>query len=175
MKNPIRITVALDDESYEIFDSLKKELKSSQSEIIRRALKFYYGYRYLEKYDCEKIKTYIEMLSEGEHVILDIDHWIAFLRLIESHPEKDKFWELHREVARSHAEQFKGKSIEYILKRLETCNFFRINKTNVGEFTLILGSDATKDFIKIFLEELFKNVGIQATIKEDIAKLRIFE
>jgi len=37
------------------------------------------------------------MLSAGEHVILDIDHWLLFLGFVESHPEKDKFWELQIE------------------------------------------------------------------------------
>ncbi len=173
MKNPVRVTIAFDEESHEIFNSLREKLKLSQSEIIRRALRFYYRYQDLEKYESEKIKIYVEMLAEGEHVILDIDHWIAFLRLVETHPEKEEFWELHREVAKSHAEQFKGKSAEYILERLEACNFFRINRTGKNEFTLILGNEITKDFIRVFLEEVFAGVGINAEIKEDLTKLRV--
>jgi len=173
MKNPIRVTIALDDESHEVFDGLREQLKLSQSEIIRRALRFYHKYQDLENYDSEKVMIYVEMLAEGEHIILDIDHWIAFLRLVETHPEKEKFWELHREVAKSHAEQFKGKSAEYILERLEACNFFRINRMAENEFTLILGNEITKDFIRVFLEEVFAGVGINAEIKEDLTKLRV--
>jgi len=173
MRNPVRVTIAFDEESYEIFNELREKSKQSQSEIIRNALKFYYSYRDFENLDGERIKIYVEMLSEGEHIILDIDHWIAFLRLVETHPEKDKFWELHREVARSHAEQFKGKSAEYILERLEACNFFRMNRVSENEFTLILGNEITKNFIRIFLEEVFAGVGINAEIKEDLTKLRV--
>ncbi len=173
MRNPVRVTIAFDEESYEIFNKLREKSKQSQSEIIRNALKFYYAYKDFESLEGEKIKIYVEMLSEGEHVILDIDHWIAFLRLLETHPEKDKFWELHREVARSHAEQFKNKSVEYILERLEACNFFRMNKIGDNEFTLILGNEIAKNFIKTFLEEVFAGVGIKAEIKEDLTKLRI--
>ncbi|AEA46709.1 ribbon-helix-helix protein, CopG family [Archaeoglobus veneficus] len=173
MKNPVRVTIAFDDESHEIFNRLREKSRQSQSEIIRKALKFYYTHQDLEYYDSEKIKIYVEMLAEGEHVILDIDHWIAFLRLVETHPEKDKFWELHREVAKSHAEQFRGKSVDYILERLEACNFFRINRTAENEFTLILGNEITKNFIKVFLEEVFAGVGINAEIKEDLTKLRV--
>ena len=90
------------------------------------------------------------MLSEGEHIILDIDHWIAFLRFAETHPEKEKFLELHKEIARSHAEQFKGKSLEYILERLEVCNFFRLNKVDEKDFTLIFGNEMTRRFIRHF-------------------------
>ena len=173
MKNPVRVTIAFDEESYEIFSKLKESSRQSQSEIIRNALRFYYSYREFENLDGEKIKIYVEMLSDGEHIILDIDHWIAFLRLVETHPEKDKFWEIHREVARSHAEQFKGKSAEYILERLEACNFFRMNRVSENEFTLILGNEITKNFIRIFLEEVFEGVGINAEIKEDLTKLRV--
>ncbi|GEM_PF-7063293 len=111
MKKPIRVTVALDEENYEIFNRLKDEMRVSQSELIRKVLKFYSIYRDLEKHESEKIKIYVEMLAEEEHVILDIDHWITFLRFIETHPEKEEFWNIHRDIAKAHAEQFMGKHL----------------------------------------------------------------
>ena len=173
MKNPVRVTIAFDEKSYEIFSRLKEKLNQSQSEIIRNALRFYYEHQGLEDYDIEKLRIYVEMLGEGEHIILDIDHWIAFLRFMETHPEREKFWEFHREVARSHAEQFRGKTPEYILERLEACNFFRINRISENEFTLILGNEIARYFIKTFLEEVFEGAGINAEIREDLTKLRV--
>jgi hypothetical protein len=173
MRNPVRVTIAFDEESYGIFRKLKERLRQSQSEIIRNALRFYYAHQDLEDYDIGKVKIYVEMLSEGEHIILDIDHWIAFLRFIDTHPDKEKFWEFHKDVARSHAEQFRGKTPEYILERLEACNFFRINRTSENEFTLILGNETGRYFIKTFLEEVFEGVGIDAEIKEDLTKIRV--
>ncbi len=172
MKNPIRITVALDKESYEVFNKLKEKIKDSQSELIRRALKFYYDYKELENFDRSRLKTYVEMLAEGEHIILDIDHWVAFLKFIETHPEKEKFWNVHREIARAHAEEFRGKDPKYVLERLEACNFFRINEKN-GEWTLVLNHEATKKFVKMFLEEVFEEMGVSVEIKEDLMKLRL--
>jgi Arc/MetJ-type ribon-helix-helix transcriptional regulator len=172
MKNPIRITVALDEESYEIFNSLREKFRDSQSELIRKALRFYHDYQELENYDRNKVKTYVEMLAEGEHIILDIDHWIAFLKFIETHPESEKFWEIHREVARAHAEEFRGKDAEYILERLEACNFFRINAKN-GEWTLVLNHEATKKFVKLFLECVLRSMDIDVEVKEDLMKLRL--
>jgi len=173
MKNPVRITVALDEESYEIFNKLKENFKDSQSELIRRALKFYHDYRILENFDKSKIEIYVELLGEGEHVILDIDHFIAFLKFIDSHPERDKFWNIHKEVAKAHAEEFSGKTIPYILERLEACNFFRVNRVGENEWTLILINEIAKGFIKMFLEEVLKNLGKDFEIKEDITKLRL--
>jgi metal-responsive CopG/Arc/MetJ family transcriptional regulator len=54
MKKPIRVTIALDEESYEIFNKLREKLRLSQSEIVRNALKFYYSYRDLENYESKK-------------------------------------------------------------------------------------------------------------------------
>ena len=71
---------------------------------MREALKFYSRHKTLfESIEDKKVYTHAEMLSAGEHVILDIDHWLLFLGFVESHPEKDKFWELHREVCQAHA------------------------------------------------------------------------
>ncbi|AGK62033.1 hypothetical protein Asulf_02073 [Archaeoglobus sulfaticallidus PM70-1] len=172
MRNPIRITVALDEESYRILEKLKRESGLSQSEIMRNALKFYDQYKDLQKYKLERIKTYAEMLAEGEHVILDINHWIAFLRFIESHPEKEKFWEIHKKIANMHAEEFSGMRVDDILERLEACNFFRINERR-GEYTLVLNNEATGKFVRIFLEEVLPAFGLEVDVKEDFMKIRL--
>ncbi len=176
MKTPERITIAMDEETFELFKKMKEELKLSQSGLMREALKFYSKHRTLfESVEDEKVHTYVEMLSAGEHLILDIDHWLLFLDFIESHPEKEKFRESHGEICRSHAEQFKHKfyRAEHILKRLETCNFFKLSRASKNEFTLVLGSDVPKKFVKTELEEIFACMGFHVDIKEDFAKIRV--
>ncbi len=175
MKPPIRITIALDDKTSTLFDRLKSETRSSKSGLIRRALRFYSDYKELLESGDEKINTYVDMLAEGEHVIIDLDHWILFLKLIEDSPRADEFWDAHRKIAKSHAEQLKGKikSVEDLLTRLEVCNFYKLRKADEKEFTLILGSKAGKEFIKTFLEESLKNMGFNVDIKEDYSKLRV--
>lgn len=170
------VTVALDEETFEVFKKMKDELRVSQSELMREALKFYCKYRTLfESVDAEKVSTYIEMLLAGEHIIMDIDHWLLFLNFIESHPEKDKFWESHKEICEAHAEQFKHKlyHAEYVLKRLEACNLFKLREDSENAFTLVFGPDITRKFIKTELEEIFGGMGLKVEIKEDLAKLRV--
>jgi len=41
MKNPIRITIALDSETNGLLEKIKEETKVSQSELVREALRFY--------------------------------------------------------------------------------------------------------------------------------------
>ncbi len=176
MKSPERITIALDEETAGLFKKMKEDLGMSQSELMRESLKFYSKHKSLFEFaEHKKVYTHAEMLSAGEHIILDIDHWILFLSFIESHPEKEKFWEMHREVSVAHAEQFKHKLLnaESILKRLETCNLFKLSKTSKNEYTLIFGSDLSKKFVKTELEEIFAGMGFLVEAKEDFSKLRI--
>ncbi len=171
MRNPQRISIALDQETFRILSELKDSY-SSVSELFRELLKFHSKFKFLEDEDPLKIKTYVDMLSHGEHVILDIDHWLAFLRFISSHPEKEKFWDMHRKISESHAEEFEGMEVEVILRRLEACNFFRISIKD-GEYTLVFGSDEVKEFVRKFLEGVFEGMKIKAEIKEELAKLRV--
>ena len=176
MSGPTRITAAIDKETA---DLLKKEIEESllsQSEIIRRALRFYHEHKNMNNVSLQKkLRTYMDMLLSGEHVILDVSHFLLFLSLIDSSPTKEKFWIECREVAKSHAEQFKNKVLtpKEFLERLEACNFFRMNIESENEFTLILLSEASKEFVKILLEEVFKVMGSKIEIKLDLAKIRV--
>jgi hypothetical protein len=175
-KNPSRITVAFDQSTANLLEKISKEAELSQSEIMRRALRFYYENRALtDPVIKKKIYTYMNLLLGGEHVILDVDHWLLFLGLIESSPEAEKFWSEHRIVAQSHKEQLKNKvhTAEELLARLETCNFFRMTKNSENDFTLILGSELPKKFVKIFIEEFLSAMGVKAEIKENLAKISV--
>jgi hypothetical protein len=176
MTNPTRITVAFDKQTAELLEKISTDAQVSQSEVMRRALKFYNENRPLEDPTIKKkINAYMDLLLNGEHMILDVDHWLSFLQLVASSPEKEKFWKEHREIARSHWEQLKTKvhSPEEMLVRLEACNFYRITKNATNDFTLILVSDVSKEFVRVFLEEYFAAMGVKAEIKENLAKLRV--
>lgn len=174
MKNPTRITIALDEETKELFERMKGEVKMSQSALFRDALRFYSANKEVLKKADKKIETYVEMLAGGEHMILDVDHWILFLKLI-SESKQEEFWEGHLGVARSHAEQFSksAKTVEEVLERLAACNFYNLTKLGKNEFVLVLSSDITKKFVKTFIEEVFRGMNLKVEIKEDLAKLRV--
>ncbi len=176
MTNPTRVTVAFDKLTADLLEKLSTENDVSQSEIMRRALKFYSENKALEEASAKKkAHSYLDMLLSGEHVIIDVDHWLMFLRLIQSSPEKEEFWKEHREVARTHWEQLKTKvhSTEDMLVRLEACNFYRLIKNGPNDYTLVLISELSKDFIKVFLEEYFSAMGAKVEIKENLTKLRV--
>lgn len=178
MKSPIRVTISFDEKTYRCFENLKNEMDVSQSELMRRAIRFYYDNK--DKADIgstEKAAEYKDMLGDGEHVILDVDHWLLFLKSVESSANQSDFWGTHRDIARSHAEQLAKKitTAEAMLKRLETCNLFKIIRSNgsPNEYTLLTGSGTQRRFVREFLEETFAGMGFSANIKEDYSKLRV--
>jgi hypothetical protein len=176
MTNPTRITVAFDQSTAKLLEKLSQKAELSQSEIMRRSLRFYFENKaLLDPAIRKKVRTYMDLLLGGEHVILDVDHWLLFLHFIEASPEAAKFWEEHRKVAQSHREQLKIKAytMEEILTRLENCNFFRMTKNSEKDFTLVLGSELPKTFVRILVEEFFSVAGIKAEIKENLAKLSV--
>jgi hypothetical protein len=134
-----------------------------------------FGRPLFESVDVERVYIYSEMLSDGEHVILDMDHWILFLKFIESHPDEEKFWEMHKRVSQAHAEDFihKNHDAEVVLRRLEACNLFKLSKASKTDFTLILGYDVPKKFIRTELEDIFSKMGSRAEIREDLSKIRV--
>ncbi len=175
-KNPTRITVAFNQPTANLLEKISTETELSQSEIMRRALKFYNDNKALtDPVLRKKAYAYMDLLLDGEHVILDVDHWLLFLQLIENSPDKEKFWDEHKKVARSHKEQLKSKvhSAEDLLTRLELCNFYRLTKNSEREYTLIFGSELPKHFVRVFLEEYFSAMGIKADIKENLTKLNV--
>jgi Arc/MetJ-type ribon-helix-helix transcriptional regulator len=171
MKMSIRTTIALDEKTAEILESLRSP-GSSQSDVVRKALRLYNEFKDFDGKDINNLKVDAEMLSGGEHVILDLDHLALFLKIIDELPMRDVFWEDHKMIARNHAEEFRNLDVEHILRRLEACNLFRIGRSGDG-LTLIFGNEAVKKFVRVFLEEIFMNLHKDVELKDDITKIRV--
>jgi hypothetical protein len=175
-KIPTRITVAFDASTASLLEKMSSETQLSQSEIMRRALRFYGENKILtDSTMLHRVYAYLEMLGDGEHIVLDGDHWLLFLRMIDNSVEQEKFWAEHKKVARAHGEQLKNKvrSAEDLLKRLELCNFYRLTKISDKEYTLIFGSEEPKKFVRLFIEEFFAVMAVRAEIRENLTKLNI--
>jgi len=176
-----RITIALDEKTFDVLQELKGGTSDSQSELIRKAIKFYHKYEKvfsnLKNGAASKINTYLELLSQGDHIILDVDHYLSFLKFIEESPDKQKFWEINKSIGKAHAEEFTQElditTVQKVVERLEACNFFKIIKDSSNRYTLLLGSDIQKNFIKQFLEEVLNGMGFKVQIKEGFSKLKI--
>jgi hypothetical protein len=173
MPRLVRTTIALDEESANILEKLAKEMGVSYSTLVRLALKLFPQHGSTK--DLENMKLWSSLLSKGEHIILDIDHWLLFLRYIESSEKKESFYSEGKKIAKSHAEQLAKitPTPEGYLKRLEACNFYRLNKDSEDEYTLVLNSDLAKRFVKELISETLTEMGFNLEIKEDLMKLRV--
>ena len=176
-----RITIALDEQTKQILNELNNHSENSRSETIRKAIKFYHKFKKVfdkkENGVSAKVNTYLELLSHGEHIILDVDHYLSFLKFIENSPDKDQFDDINKSIGRAHAEEFSQDlditTVQKVVERLEACNFFKIVKDSSSRYTLLLGSDIQKNFIKTFLEEVLEGMGFKVSIKEGFSKLKI--
>ncbi len=178
MVNPQRVTAAFDKATADLLEKITSEKQISQSEAIRQALKFYDENRFIEDQAVKKrVHEYANMLLVGEHIILDSDHWLLFLRLISLVPaaDREKFWQEYRQIAKAHSEQLKNHvhSLGDLLVRLEICNFFRLIENSPNDFTLVLSNEESREFIKIFIQEYCLAMDIPIEIKENLTKLRI--
>jgi predicted transcriptional regulator len=174
MPNLTRVTIALDEETEKVLEKLTKEMGVSHSALIRAALKFFSQNKESAK-NFESMKLWSALLLKGEHIILDIDHWLLFLKYIESSGKKESFYEDGKKVAKSHAEQLAKVTTtpEEYLKRLEACNLYKLSKDSEDEYTLVLNSSLTKRFVKELISETLTEMGFDIDMKEDMMKLRL--
>ncbi|MBN1801005.1 MAG: CopG family transcriptional regulator [Candidatus Lokiarchaeota archaeon] len=176
-----RVTIAMDDGTFNLLQDIREETKESQSELVRKAIKFYHKFNKLlegnKNGTARRINFYLDLLSHGEHIILDIDHYLSFLKFVEESPKCDTFWEMNRSIGKAHAEEFTQDlnliSVENVIRRLEACNFFNIVMDAPNRFTLLLGSDIQKKFIKTFLEEVLDGMGFNFELKEGFSKIKL--
>ncbi|MFX1236672.1 MAG: ribbon-helix-helix protein, CopG family [Promethearchaeota archaeon] len=176
-----RVTIAMDDSTFKLLREIKEKSNESQSELVRKAIKFYYKYNKVfegnKNGKAKLINMYLDLLSHGEHIILDIDHYLSFLKFIEESPQSEKFWEMNKSIGQAHAEEFAQDlnvmTIENVIKRLEACNFFNIVNDAPNRYTLLLGSDIQKNFVKTFLVEVLRGMGFNFDMREGFSKLKL--
>lgn len=176
MALPTRVTIAFSNGDDALLKKLSREANVSTSELVRRAIKFYSEYQEVVEGNLDrKVRTYLDMLPSGEHLIVDIEHWILFMKMVETLPPDDKFWDSCVRIARDHAEQFHGKITDpqTVLERLEDCNFFRLQKESEREFTLVLSSEVSRRFVEFIMRQLLSAMGFKADLKSNLSKIRV--
>ena len=122
-----RVTISLDDETARIIDKLTEEESRNVSEIIRSAIQSYYRIKN-KGLKLEILETISELLSEREHVIVDIGLWTAILEEINKNAENN-FWKIVEEIAKEYGILFKKKNLKKvydILKYMESNNWYRV-------------------------------------------------
>ena len=130
---------------------------TTASEIIRRAITTYFELENARmKITPDVTKIYTDFLSDGEHMIVDIEHWTAIWEEL-NEKASDRFWEIIKKSGYEHGMQYRDKGLTDvydILRYMEVGNYFRIKIDGEGRYTLILSTHTEQRFLKTFLENL---------------------
>ncbi|AGK60452.1 hypothetical protein Asulf_00425 [Archaeoglobus sulfaticallidus PM70-1] len=175
-KKYTRVSVALDKKTEEMLNILVRKKNTTVSEIIRRAINTYFELENATtRITPDVTKIYTDFLSDGEHCIVDIEHWTAMWEELNRN-SSEEFWEIMERIGYEHGIQYlnKGMTDVYdILRYMEVGNWFRLKIDGEGCYTLVLSTHTSQKFLKVFLENLFKAQNNPVEIYEGYGKLRI--
>lgn len=169
-----RVSVALDNKSYEILQKLAEEKRATVSDIIRMSLESYSEIAKNDYIDMENLIEYSQLIYGGESVIVDIELWACLLDVLNDNVSEE-FWKQIEKIGHEYGIHYKNKGIIDIgeaLKNLEVGNWFRL-KPNGGNYVLVLRTRNVEKILKHFLENLFDALGTPVDIVEGLRKLTI--
>jgi|Deesub1362A_J573_1020465.scaffolds.fasta_scaffold18772_2 Arc/MetJ-type ribon-helix-helix transcriptional regulator len=173
-----RITVSLDDGTAKMLEELTKSDKRSVSEIVRFAISEYYKLRGIQRYvDPEFVSTIIDLLSEGEHVIVDVSLWATMLEELNKNA-KDSFWKFVERIGNEYGFQLKVKGLKGVydvLKYMGCLNWYHVKITSPNTYILILTVRAEVKILSVFLQNLFRALDTPVEIIEGVRKIIVIE
>jgi len=176
LKEMKRISVALDDKTDELLNSLVSKKNMTVSDIVRMAIGAYYELEGDEsELDMEKLKKYAKLLYGGESVIVDIELWACILDEL-NEKDSEKIWERIRSIGKMYGMQFKNmgfKNAFQTLRFLEATNWFRLKTNGNQSYTLILRTRNQSKLLQVLLENMFDVMRISVEITNGLRKMTI--
>ena len=171
---PVRLSISLDEESVTLIEKLQRKHKTSKADIIRRAVRYLNVTEEKGGVPLDTCRVYLDFLSRGEHVIVDVEHWRALFSEIGS--GSDEFWKEVREIGRQHWREYYDKGlrdVREILGYVEKTNWYKLSVDSERGFTLILSVPEAKRFVRSFFEGLFDASTHNVEITENHGKIRV--
>lgn len=173
-----RITVSLDDETAKMLEALANSDKRSISEIVRFSVSEYYKLREVQKYvDPEFVGRIVELLSESEHVMVDVSLWATILEEL-NRTANEKFWEYVGKIGMEYGFQLKVKGLNDIfevLKYMECLNWYHVKVSSPNTYTLILTVRAEVKLLSVFLQNLFDALEKPVELIEGVRKIIVID
>lgn len=175
-----RVTVSLDDEAVAALEDLTGRTGLGQSEVVRRALTFY-----ATNYDAAttdasgNLSEYHEMLSGGEHVLLDVDFLHFFLDYVEDEDGNPDpaFLEAADTVSDYHAHEYKGRfeTLGELLEWLSLCGFLTVRTSEDDTYHVVFPSEGIRWFMTRFIERSSAELPFEIEVEEGLTKVLITE
>lgn len=174
-----RVTVSLDDDANTALETLISETGEGQSEVVRRALAFYAANFEAAAGDPSgNLEQYYQMLSSGEHVLLDVDFLHAFLEhLYEGGDPDPAFVEAADRVSEYHAREYAERFDEVgeLLEWLSFCGFLSVRSDDGGVYHLVFPSEPIRWFMTRFIERSTTDIPTDIELEEGVSKVIVTE
>jgi len=174
-----RVTVSLDDDAKSALEGLTEQTDESRSEMIREAVKFYAtNFDAARASDSDHLHTYYEMLSTGEHVLLDVDLLHVFLSQVENPEDRDEeFLAMLDQVAQYHAQEYVERfdSLEDVLEWLSLCGFLTVRRAEEGSYHVVFPSEPLRWFMVRFIRGSVTDFPFDVTVEESVSKVLFTE
>ncbi|WP_336338413.1 ribbon-helix-helix protein, CopG family [Haloarcula brevis] len=174
-----RVTVSLDEETSETLGELTDRTGESQSQLVREAIAFYAAnFDSAHASDSDHLQTYYEMLSTGEHVLLDVDLLHALLRQFDDPDARDEeVLELIDQVARYHAREYADRfdSLGDVLDWLSLCGFLTVRRDDDGGFHVVFPSESVRWLMIRFIRGSIADLPFEIDVEESVSKVLLRE
>lgn len=174
-----RLTVSLDDDSRAALEDLSDRTDASQSELVRQALTFYANnFEAADMEGSNALEAYHRMLSQGEHVLLDIDFLHCFLRQAMANGDFDpEFRDAIDQIAAYHAEEYSERfdSLEELLEWLALCGFLTVRQSDSGAYHVVFPSENIRWFMSRFIQKCATDLSFDVEVETGVAKTRFVE
>ncbi|MFP4001294.1 MAG: ribbon-helix-helix protein, CopG family [Thermoplasmata archaeon] len=169
-----RVTVNLDPRSLERLEEIESDLRTSKSEVVRRALEYLEVVLDKENLSPDELETILDLRMRPDNLLFDIGIFQAFLQEI-GEPSDDLKEELKKiggEFYSSYCEKGIAEPIK-CLDRLEKTNLFRLIVESEDNFTIIPMIPDMAEYLKTFLEGYIDRSDIAAEIEMNKHKIRL--
>ncbi len=174
-----RVTVSLDDDAKSALEGLAEQTDDSRSELIREAITFYAAnFDSARTSDSDHLQTYYEMLSTGEHVLLDVDLLHVFLSQVDDPDDRDEeFLERIDRVAEYHAQEYAERfdSLGDVLDWLSLCGFLTVRRAEEGSYHVVFPSESLRWLMVRFIRGSVTDLPFDVTVEESVSKVLFTE
>lgn len=174
-----RVTISLNEDTRTALDQLIKQTNGSRSEIVRDAISFYAAnFESARTSDSDDLQTYYQMLTTGEHVLLDVDLLHAFLEAAYVSDEPDPaFLETVDTVAHFHVQEYAERfdSLGEVLDWLSLCGFLSVRQSEGNTYHVVFPSEPMRWFMMRFLEGSVEGLPFELEIEESVSKVLLRE
>ncbi len=169
-----RLSVAVDETIVEILDKLTEKEGKTISDIIRESI-LAYAEIASGNTKISDIKQYEELLERRDHVLVDLEVWIAILDFLNAKADEE-FWTLIENIGYEMGLEFKLRNmgVRDLLKHFQFKNVLSFTKED-GIYILTLVSRSATNIVLRMLKGAFRAMDLDSEVIPGVRKIVIVD